>query len=314
MIQRYMALKNVKAAKTSQIIYVVGITMMTILCVYNGLLLYANYHNCDPLTTKLAKTGDQLLPLLVIDTFQGLPGLSGMFISGIFSAALSSLSTGLNAMSAVVLEDFVKPFAKEGVSDKAASFIMRGTVLVLGFIVVCMAYVVQHLGTVLQLSMSLPTACFGPLLGIFFIGFTLPWIGKRAVLYGSVVGCVSLSIIVFKAQFEMAQGHARLDYKPLSTDGCSYNFTKSKTEPTFSSDEPGKSIYQISYLYYTLFGSAVVVISSFVLSFVFGFQDPTAVDSKLLVPCLRKYFKTKDETPGELLTELTFKQATEKDN
>jgi hypothetical protein len=31
------------------------VIMMMFLCSYNGLLMYATYKNCDPLTTKLAK-------------------------------------------------------------------------------------------------------------------------------------------------------------------------------------------------------------------------------------------------------------------
>lgn len=65
--------------------------------------------------------------------------------------------------------------------------IMRGTVLILGILSVALVYIVQHLGAILQLSMSIPPACFAPLLGIYIIGFLLPWIGKRATLYGGIV-------------------------------------------------------------------------------------------------------------------------------
>lgn len=48
--------------------------------------MYATYHDCDPLTTKLAKAKDQLMPLLVMRVLGDYPGLPGMFIAGIFSA------------------------------------------------------------------------------------------------------------------------------------------------------------------------------------------------------------------------------------
>ena len=297
-----MALKDVKTARKGQIIYVVGVTIIIFLSVYNGLLLYATYHDCDPLTTKLAKAKDQLMPLLVMDILKDIPGLPGLFIAGVFSAALSSLSTGLNAMSAVVLEDFCKPFMKNGISERLSKFIMRGTVLALGALSVALVYVVQHMGTVLQLSMSVPSACFGPMLGVYIVGFLIPWIGKRSVFYGAVVGCISMMLIVFKAQTEMALGNMQFEYKPLSVSGCGYNFTLSD-ETTFenlttttapTTEEPdNKQIYHISYLYYTLLGSLIVVTTSFILSFVFGFEDPTEVDSRLLAPFLRKYFHSK---------------------
>lgn len=300
MIQRYMALKDVKTARKGQIIYVVGVTVMIFLCVYNGLLLYATYHDCDPLQTKLAQAKDQLMPLLVMEILKDLPGLPGLFIAGVFSAALSSLSTGLNAMSAVVLEDFCKPYMKNGISERMSLVVMRGTVLILGILSVGLVYVVQHLGAVLQLSMSVPTACFGPMLGVYIVGFLIPWIGRRATLYGAIIGCFSMVAIVFKAQAEMALGHMNFEYKPLSVNGCDYNFTMESDEAVFSTTESTvlhsehhKHIYHVSYLYYTLMGSMIVTGSAFMFSFLFGFQDPTEVDPRLLAPFLRKYIKSK---------------------
>lgn len=44
----------------------------------------------------------------------------------------SSLSTSLNSMSAVVLEDFYKPFYKKTLTERQASWLMRGVVILLG--------------------------------------------------------------------------------------------------------------------------------------------------------------------------------------
>lgn len=96
-------------------LFIFGTLTLVISCSYCGLLIYATYHDCDPLTTKLVKAKDQLLPLLVMRLFgdyPGLPGLlliihsniefiqmkplfmfvsddyPGLFVSGVFSAAL----------------------------------------------------------------------------------------------------------------------------------------------------------------------------------------------------------------------------------
>jgi len=37
---------------------------------------------------QLAVAKDQLLPLLVMDTLKGMPGVPGLFVAGVFSAAL----------------------------------------------------------------------------------------------------------------------------------------------------------------------------------------------------------------------------------
>ena len=140
-------------------------------------MIYATYNECDPLTTKLVKAKDQLLPLLVVDILGDYPGLVGMFVAGVFSAALSSLSTGLNSLSAVMLEDFFKPFSKTPLTEKQTKYIMRGVVVVLGAICVALVFVVEQLGgSVLMLSMSLGSISQGPLLGVFTCGVLLPWV------------------------------------------------------------------------------------------------------------------------------------------
>lgn len=111
-----------------------------------------------------------------MDVLGKMPGLSGLFIAGVFSAALSSLSTCLNSMSAVVLEDFFKPFVNRPLTNLAVNWIMRSVVVIVGIICVALVFVVQKMGTVLQLTMSLEAITNGPLLGIFTIGILLPWI------------------------------------------------------------------------------------------------------------------------------------------
>lgn len=120
-----------------------------------------------------------MLPLFVMETLGDLPGLSGLFIAGVFSAALSSLSTCLNSMSAVVLEDFVKPFVKQPLSEQSINWVMRSVVVVIGVFSVGMVYIVEKMGTVLQLTMSLEAITNGPLFGIFTIGIFMPWIKAK---------------------------------------------------------------------------------------------------------------------------------------
>lgn len=53
---------------------------------------------------------------------------------------------------------------------------------------VSLVYVVEQMGSVLQLGMTLSSATSGPLMAIFIIGFFLPWIRPRGVLIGANVG------------------------------------------------------------------------------------------------------------------------------
>lgn len=51
---------------------------------------------------------DQLMPFYVMETMGSVPGLTGLFVAGIFSSALSSVSPVLNSLAAVTMEDYIK--------------------------------------------------------------------------------------------------------------------------------------------------------------------------------------------------------------
>lgn len=53
---------------------------------------------------------DQLMPYYVVDVMKSVPGLAGLFVAGIFSASLSTISASCNALAAVTLEDYASRY------------------------------------------------------------------------------------------------------------------------------------------------------------------------------------------------------------
>lgn len=47
------------------------------------------------------------MPLFVLETMGRTPGLTGLFLAGVCSSALCSVSAALNSLAAVTLEDYV---------------------------------------------------------------------------------------------------------------------------------------------------------------------------------------------------------------
>ena len=194
----------------------------------------------------------------------------------------------------MVLEDYFKPFFKNDLSEKACGRIMRGTVIFFGLLSVAMVYLVQHLGQVLQLAMSIPSTCAGSLFGAFTIGMFLPWIGKRAAFYGAITASSIMIYIVARSQIDMATELLKYDTKMTSVEGCTYNFTISQI-PLLPTPviELEKEFHHISYLYYTPLGAIITCMASFIFSLLFGFEDPNNVDPQLLAPFMRKYFNSR---------------------
>ncbi|XP_058800852.1 sodium-coupled monocarboxylate transporter 1 isoform X1 [Phymastichus coffea] len=269
MIQRYLSLPSVEHARRALWTFIVGVLLLIGTCGYAGMLVYAWYHECDPLTTKLARAKDQLLPLLMMNVLRDLPGLPGLFVAGVFSAALSSLSTGLNSMAAVVLEDFVKPFRTRPFSPKTVDRLMKLTVLVLGVLCTCLVFVVEKTGShVLQLSMSLSAITSGPSLGVFAMGVLLPWINANGALVGGLSGLSFMGWISLSAEAAIASGRIRFDEKPVSVEGCTYSFHQAENlllllppETLLNDPEEGEpwAVYRLSYLWYTVAGTLVTM-------------------------------------------------------
>lgn len=69
-------------------LYALGIGLLNTFSILTGLIMYAKYSTCDPFTTGEVKRNDQLLPYYVMDVAGNVPGLPGLFIAGVVSAAL----------------------------------------------------------------------------------------------------------------------------------------------------------------------------------------------------------------------------------
>ena len=53
------------------------------------------------------RTRDQMLPMHVLHVAGHVPGLPGLFMAGVFSGSLSTISSGLNSLAAIALRDFL---------------------------------------------------------------------------------------------------------------------------------------------------------------------------------------------------------------
>lgn len=192
-VQRFLSLPTMKDVKISLIICSLGVLLLLGSCCYTGALAYAFYYKCDPTTTGLAQAKDQIIPVYIMRVLENYPGLAGVFVSGVFSAALSSLSSSLNSFAAVIHEDFIKKFRKTPLTERQSALIMRSTVVIMGIMGFFLVSVVEKLGTVMQLSATMQSISQGPLFAIFTIGMCLPWIKSK------------VCVVVFHERNELAE-------------------------------------------------------------------------------------------------------------
>ena len=130
------------------------------------------------------------MPYYVVNSVGHIPGISGVFVAGIFSASLSSVSAALNSLAAVTIEDYYKVFThflvvtsfklsaqplyrhihRREASEKSVSLITKLAAFSYGILCVTIAFMVQFLGGLLQASLTIFGIVGGPLLALFSLG------------------------------------------------------------------------------------------------------------------------------------------------
>ncbi|KAG8229114.1 hypothetical protein J437_LFUL009583, partial [Ladona fulva] len=222
LVQRFLAMSSMGRAKILVIIFSVGTFFITAISFYVGLLVYAYYHDCDLVLSKAVRASDQIFPYFVMDVTENLPGLPGLFMAGVFSAALSTMSTGLNSMSGVIYEDFIRPFRKVPLSEERASCLMKFICVIIGVFCFGMVFAVENLGAANQLAESMAGITNGPLLAIFVLGMFFPWANAKGTLAGGITGLIAMGYISFGTQAAMSSGQIKFEKKPASIEGCPF--------------------------------------------------------------------------------------------
>ncbi|XP_073839560.1 sodium-coupled monocarboxylate transporter 1-like isoform X2 [Musca autumnalis] len=295
-VQRFLSLPGMKEVKKCLIIFIFGLVFILGMCIYMGLLAFAHYHDCDPLTTKLAHAKDQIVPLYVMQIAGSYPGLAGLFVAGVFSAALSSLSTALNSLAGVFLKDFIEPYRSKPLTERQTAFSLRAVVVVFGMGSMAMVKVVEKLGMVMQLSTTIGSMTAGPLFGMFTVGMTMPFVKTESILFGCISGTLLMAYVAVRSQIDAALGILRFPTKPVSIEGCTYAFDMSHIKnATLTGIPPPETLphafHHLSFLLNTALGAATTIIVALLATFYFGKQDSSEVNPDLIIPKLRKYMK-----------------------
>lgn len=55
---------------------------------FAGMVIYADYVDCDPFKAGLIKKTDEILPFFVQDHLSFIPGFTGLFMATLFNGAL----------------------------------------------------------------------------------------------------------------------------------------------------------------------------------------------------------------------------------
>ena len=183
-VQRYLTATSLKEAQRSLWLKLWLLVPVFIVFYATGLVLWAFYQaHGDPLAAGHITKADQILPYFVINELPA--GLPGLLIAAIYAASMSTTSAGINALTTATLVDFHQRLWRRSTNAEEVKLsLARWLTLGYGVLVIVLAFVVEHLGPLLEASNKAIGLVGGPLLGLFLLGILI----KRAKAIGAVIG------------------------------------------------------------------------------------------------------------------------------
>ncbi|KAL3048422.1 hypothetical protein OYC64_007071 [Pagothenia borchgrevinki] len=318
-VQRYISCKSLTHARLSLYINLLGLWSILLCSVFAGMCLFSVYKNCDPWTAGLVSAPDQLMPYLVMDILRDYPGLPGLFVAAAYSGSLSTVSSSINALAAVTVEDLIKPYTD--MSEKHLSWISKGLSIMFGIVCIGMAGLASVMGGILQAVISIFGILGGPLLGVFTLGILCPFANSKGALSGLVSGLVVSLWVGIGAQIYPPPPEMS---RPLSltTEGCNFSTTgrfnwtstapPTQYTPITTVPVDGKPVladnwYSLSYLYFSPIGTIIAISVGLLVSLMTGGRK-LKVESRLTlmkedttVYHLFKFFKDRVTSQSEKL-------------
>jgi len=290
-VQRYLALPTLSQARKACVLSLALATLLVGLVGWLGLVLYAVYADCDPITAKTVRKQDQLVPFMVLDIAGTVPGLPGLFMAGVFSGSLSTISSGLNALAAVALKDFVSPRMRQNLGEHKQALLTKVFSVLFGVLCYSGTFVIRYFPGMLEVGTLITGVITGPIIGLFMVGMLLPSVNNTGALT-SFIGSILLTswIAVGGRVYKTASPYTSITAPPApsSTSGCpALTPGFASTNATITPPLPGHlDLYDLSYTWYCAIGAFLVITFSLIYTCLISAQDAKKVDPRLLAPWL----------------------------
>lgn len=193
-IQRALSLPTLRSGQWSFVLCSIFGAIVVALSSYLGAVIYSAYGPCDPYLGGEISRRDIILLHYVAHRLDQVPGLRGLFVAGIVSATLSTLSSFANSMAALALQDFVRPLharfssSRNEMSEKKTVIVAKLLTAVFGIVCVLMAYAIEKANSrLLQTTATLLGAIGVPFLTSFVLGIFTRFVNTTGILAGFFV-------------------------------------------------------------------------------------------------------------------------------
>lgn len=180
MVQRYVSASSLREARKATLLFSgIAVPMWTMFFLIGTSIWVFFQVNPDPVAAGLQP--DQMLPYFVLTHVPA--GLAGVVIAAVIAAAMSSLDSGVNSISTVVVIDLIKPHFAPGRDDRfylrAARWVAAGSIVVMTLGAFTFSRIEKE--SMNDVSLIVSSVLGGALTGLYMIGFFTRRVGGRAV-------------------------------------------------------------------------------------------------------------------------------------
>ncbi len=191
MVQRYLASGSRGSSQLALIVSGFLVLIQWLFFLIIGVMLFAFYQEF-PLGRELEQA-DRILPIFIVEQLPS--GVSGLIIAAVFAAAMSSLSSSLNALASSTVNDFYKSYVR-GKSEAHFLNASRLFTLLWGVMLILIAVQARATTSVLELGLAITSVTMGLILGIFLLGQWSMKTGQTACLVGAGFGLIAVLSVV----------------------------------------------------------------------------------------------------------------------
>jgi SSS family solute:Na+ symporter len=146
-------------------------------------------------TFSPADYGDKVLPHFMVTNVP--KGLAGLIVSAILAAAMSTISSNMNASATVFTMDIYKNYMKPGMNDKQQLFVLRVATVVFGLIGLCTGLAMIGAKSLLDIWWTLSGIFAGGMLGLFLLGLISRQARNAEALTATIIGILVILWMTF---------------------------------------------------------------------------------------------------------------------
>lgn len=216
-VQRLMAVRSDKGVVKAIAFNAINDLLINGMLIFIGIGMFA-YFRAFPEKLDASVNGDGMLPFYIMHILP--PGASGLMVTAIFAAAMSSVDSGINSLSTVIVNDWIRPLRRTKRAEAGDVALARWLTLTLGVLATLAALYAARIGNIVEMWMSIMGLFAGPILSIFVLGL----LTRRTHFVGWLVGAacgITLTVVLQRGYADqlMTIWHFPLSFGVTTTVG-----------------------------------------------------------------------------------------------